>query len=109
MQKFSGRVFLRENAERVGPRSRERMQVSQPGRKRETEGAWRRRWRESDSPESTSRRAIERSAEPGTKLLIHGHEVAAQHFSLPEYAVEFLDEFDEAVGILLAAGGFRKG
>jgi len=41
--------------------------------------------------------------------VIHGQEGAAQHFSLPEYAVEFLDEFDEAVGILFTAGGFRKG
>jgi len=38
--------------------------------------------------------------------VIRGQEVAAQYFSLPEYTVEFLDEFDEAVGILFTVGGF---
>ena len=35
-------------------------------------------------------------------------EVAALDFSEPDGAVEFLDEFDQAVGILLPAGGFGK-
>jgi len=39
----------------------------------------------------------------------NAQELAAQHFPLPDYPVELLDEFDEAVGILLTAGGFRKG